>query len=95
MCHHAERIYCKINKSWIPQFVVSQLLENVVVTPLYHKLSATLNFLLISLFHALGQHSVTHKNYFLSHARPDQHQVQTVRIAIKSMFYLNKVVGLL
>jgi len=63
--HHAERIYCNITESWKLQSVVSPPQENVP-TPLYYKFSVPLNFLLISLSYALGQHSVIRTNHFLS-----------------------------
>jgi len=68
-CHHAERISCKITERWKIQSIVSPLLENVA-TPLREKLSVVLNFLLVSLSPALGQHSVARTKNFLSHARP-------------------------
>jgi len=52
-CHHPERISCKIADRWKHQSVVSPPMENVA-TPLYRKLSAPLNFLLLSISrHAL------------------------------------------
>jgi len=69
----AERIYCKITESWRLQSVVSLSLENVAA-PLYHKLSVALNFLLVSLSHALGQYSDTRTKNFLF--RSSLHQVQ-------------------
>jgi len=49
-------------ESWKLRPVVSPL---HVDTPLHPKLSAALNFLLMSLPHALDQHSVTRTNNFL------------------------------
>jgi len=43
---------------------------NHYATPLCHKLSIALTFLLMSLSHSLGQRSVTSTNNFLSHPRP-------------------------
>jgi len=47
---------------------VSSQLENLA-TSLYHKLSVALNFFLMSLLHALSQHSVTRTKNFLSRVR--------------------------
>jgi len=69
-CLHTERISCMITESWKLQSVVSPPLENVT-TPLYHKRSVPLNFLLVILSHALDQHSVTPTANFLYRARPD------------------------
>jgi len=46
-------------------------------TPLYHKLSVALTFLLMSLSHALSQHSVTRTKNFLSRARPAPSSTRT------------------
>ena len=67
-CHHPERISCKITDSWKLQSVVSPPTENVS-TLLYHQHSVALNFLLMSLSHAFGQHSVTRTKDVLSRVR--------------------------
>ena len=68
-CHHPACISCKITESWKLRSVVSPPLANVA-TPLSCKPSVALNFLLMSLSHALGQHSVARKKTILSRARP-------------------------
>jgi len=46
-------------------------------TPLYHKLSVTLIFSLMSLSHALSQHSVTRTKSFLSSPCPAPSSTRT------------------
>jgi len=53
--------------SWKLRYVVSPLLDNVAI-PLCHKLFMGLNFLFMSLSHALDQHSITRRKNFISHA---------------------------
>jgi len=68
-CRHAERIFCNITEIWKLQPAVSPTHKNVS-TPFYHKLSVAFNFMLMSLPHALSQHSVTRAKNFLSRSRP-------------------------
>ena len=66
-CHHAERISCKIIESWKLQSVVCPV---HIAAPLYRELCVALNFLLMSLSHALGKHSVSCTKNVLSRALP-------------------------
>jgi len=75
-CQHAEHISCKINVIYKLQSVVLPTLENVA-SPLYHKLSVALNFLLMSFSQALSQHSVPHMKNFLSRAWPAPNLIHT------------------
>jgi len=68
-CDDTERISWKITESWKLQSVVSPLLENVAAT-LYHKLSMALHFFLMSLSHALNQHSFNCTKNILSSSLP-------------------------
>jgi len=71
--HHKEKYFLIMYLCKRPNVEVSPLLENAVA-PLYRKFSVPLTFLLISLSHALGQHSVTRTK--ISYSATVPYQVQ-------------------